>query len=143
MNPNETPVHVLRLREVKERTGLGTTSIYAKMERCEFPRPIPLGNRAVGWRSDDLAAWIEQQTAKRDASWKRLGDAAAKVVKPWCSDHIPSNGSKRLRADGAASLAAVFCRVTRAPACGNTRGRRKSGPVQIKRREGSRSALAA
>ncbi len=63
---HERPVHILRLREVKERTGLGTTSIYNKMGRCEFPRPIPLGARAVGWRSDAIDLWIEQQTAKRD-----------------------------------------------------------------------------
>src|SRR5262249_19503985 len=58
---------VLRLRAVKERTGLSQSGIYAKMSRGEFPRSIPLGGKAIGWRSDEIAAWIEAQTAKRDA----------------------------------------------------------------------------
>jgi prophage regulatory protein len=66
--PDETrPLRVLRLRAVKEQTGLGTSTIYLKMARGEFPRAIPLGEAAVGWRSDEIDAWIEAQTAKRDA----------------------------------------------------------------------------
>lgn len=61
------PLRVLRLREVKQVTGLSQSGIYAKMSRGEFPHSIPLGAQAVGWRSDEIAAWIEAQTAKRDA----------------------------------------------------------------------------
>jgi predicted DNA-binding transcriptional regulator AlpA len=37
------------------------------MSNGEFPRSIPLGGKAIGWRSDEITAWIEAQTAKRDA----------------------------------------------------------------------------
>jgi prophage regulatory protein len=65
MNPKQ--IHILRLPEVRARTGRGTTAIYDMMGRGEFPRSIPIGDRAVGWRSDEVDDWIEAQTAKRDA----------------------------------------------------------------------------
>jgi prophage regulatory protein len=67
------PLSVLRLRAVKERTGLSQSGIYAKMSKGEFPRSIPLGGKAIGWRSDEITAWIEAQTAKRDAQGRPSG----------------------------------------------------------------------
>jgi prophage regulatory protein len=70
MLPNSTdetrPLRVLRLPAVRVQTGLATSTIYLKMSRGEFPRSIPLGPMAVGWRSDEIVRWIEEQTAKRD-----------------------------------------------------------------------------
>ena len=66
-NCETRPLSVLRLRAVKERTGLSQSGIYAKMSKGEFPRSISLGGKAIGWRSDEIVAWIEAQTAKRDA----------------------------------------------------------------------------
>jgi prophage regulatory protein len=70
-NCETRPLSVLRLRAVKERTGLSQSGIYAKMSKAEFPRSIPLGGKAIGWRSDEITAWIEAQTAKRDAKVSR------------------------------------------------------------------------
>ena len=42
MNLNKT-LRVLRLREVRARTGQATSTIYAAMASGKFPRPIPLG----------------------------------------------------------------------------------------------------
>ena len=42
-------LRVLRLRDVRARTGQATSTIYAAMAAGKFPRPIPLGERAVGW----------------------------------------------------------------------------------------------
>jgi prophage regulatory protein len=61
------PLRVLRLREVKRRTGLSQSGIYAKMARGEFPRSIPLGALAVGWLDHEIDAWIAACKAKRDA----------------------------------------------------------------------------
>ena len=49
---------IFRLPDVIERTGLGKTQIYKMMKAGAFPRPVQLAPRAVGWRSEDLAAWI-------------------------------------------------------------------------------------
>jgi len=48
-------------------TGLGRSSIYAYVQKNAFPQPIRLGERAVGWKSDEVDAWIEQRAEMRGA----------------------------------------------------------------------------
>ena len=59
-------LRVLRLRDVKARTGQATSTIYAAMASGKFPRPIPLGERAVGWLEVEIDSWIEACLRKRD-----------------------------------------------------------------------------
>ena len=54
---------VLRFPAVKARVGLSRSSIYLKISRQEFPRPVLLGARAVGWVESDIAEWIAQRIA--------------------------------------------------------------------------------
>ena len=56
----------LRLPEVKHVSGYGRTTIYEKIKKCEFPKPYPLGARAVGWLADDVEAWIESRIKARE-----------------------------------------------------------------------------
>lgn len=58
---------ILRLPEVIATTGLGRSSIYAYVQKNAFPHPIRLTERAVGWKSDEVAAWIEQRAELRGA----------------------------------------------------------------------------
>lgn len=51
----------LRLPEVKQASGYQRTAIYAKIQAGEFPKPYPLGARAVGWLAEDIDAWIESR----------------------------------------------------------------------------------
>lgn len=53
------PYTILRLPAVVHRTGISSSLIYDLMSRGEFPRPIRLGKRAVGWQSNDLETWLE------------------------------------------------------------------------------------
>ena len=50
---------VLRLPDVRSVVGLSTSSIYAAMAKGVFPKPLKLGPRSVGWREDDVVAWLE------------------------------------------------------------------------------------
>lgn len=52
---------ILRIPEVKKRTGLSRSSIYLKIQQGDFPRSISLGAKAVGWLESDVQAWLEQQ----------------------------------------------------------------------------------
>ncbi|MFQ3260408.1 helix-turn-helix transcriptional regulator [Reinekea sp.] len=52
---------ILRLPEVKTRTGLSRSSIYLRMANNEFPKPISLGGRAVGWVEHDVDDWIVER----------------------------------------------------------------------------------
>ena len=55
---------ILRLKDVIDKTGLSRSSIYQFMKDDQFPKSIPLGARAVGWRESDLDQWIEKQASK-------------------------------------------------------------------------------
>jgi prophage regulatory protein len=64
----KAPLRILRLSEVKHLTGLGTSTIYLKMSRGEFPRQIPLGGgAAVGWAEHEIEAFLQQRIDERDA----------------------------------------------------------------------------
>ncbi len=53
--------YLLRLPQVQERTGLSRSSIYAAIKRSEFPAPVSLGRRSVGWPSNLIDQWIEDR----------------------------------------------------------------------------------
>jgi len=50
---------ILRLPQVKTRTGLSRSSIYAAVKRGDFPQSVSLGLRAIGWLASDVDKWIE------------------------------------------------------------------------------------
>ncbi len=52
---------ILRISDVTACTGLPRSSIYLKVSLGEFPKPINLGSRAVGWLSDEVDAWIDSR----------------------------------------------------------------------------------
>jgi prophage regulatory protein len=56
---------ILRLPELRKRIGLGRSSVYALVKRGEFPRPIPLSRRAVGWSLAEVEQWLAERAAKR------------------------------------------------------------------------------
>ena len=53
--------NILRLPAVISRTGLARSTIYLRLKEGEFPKPINLGERAVGWLEAEIDDWIEQQ----------------------------------------------------------------------------------
>ena len=52
---------ILRLPEVKTRVGLSRSAIYLAVSREEFPRPVQLGARAVGWLEPANEEWIRER----------------------------------------------------------------------------------
>jgi len=71
---------ILRLKEVRERTGLATSSIYALMADGKFPRPARLSERTVGWPENEVDDFVAARIAARDEYWQRLGGIAKRVV---------------------------------------------------------------
>lgn len=51
---------LLRLPAVKDRTGLGRSTIYALVAAGRFPAPVPIAARAVAWDSRAIDKWIEE-----------------------------------------------------------------------------------
>ncbi len=60
----QSALTILRRAEVQRRTGLSRSTIYLRISRGEFPPPISLGVRAVGWPSDRIDAWIADRIAQ-------------------------------------------------------------------------------
>ena len=58
------PSAIERLPAVLERTGIGRSTLYALMSRGEFPSPVQLSIRAVGWRSTDVDSWLSSRVVK-------------------------------------------------------------------------------
>lgn len=57
----QTALAILRRKEVEARTGLSRSSIYGLMAKDQFPKPVKLTAKAVGWRSDVIDSWLESR----------------------------------------------------------------------------------
>ena len=55
---------ILRLPEVKSRTGLSRSTIYARIKEGAFPSSVSLGARAVGWIDSEIQQWLEEKIEK-------------------------------------------------------------------------------
>ena len=53
-------IKIIRLPEVKQRTGLSRSTIYLRMSKGLFPKSISLGERAVGWVESDIELWVSE-----------------------------------------------------------------------------------
>lgn len=58
---------LLRLPQVKARTGLSRSEIYRRIASGDFPAPVSLGARARAWVEGEVGAWCESRIAARDA----------------------------------------------------------------------------
>ena len=64
---------VLRLPFVKARTGLSRSTIYLRIAEGSFPKPVSLGDRAVGWLESEIEQWLASRV---EASRGSVGRAA-------------------------------------------------------------------
>jgi prophage regulatory protein len=55
---------ILRLSDVKARTGLSRSTIYERIKEGDFPAQVSLGPRAVGWLESDINGWISAQVER-------------------------------------------------------------------------------
>jgi prophage regulatory protein len=56
---------ILRRGQVEQEVGLKRSTIYQRMQEGTFPRPIRLGERAVGWRASDIELFLQDPTGYR------------------------------------------------------------------------------
>lgn len=60
-------MRIIRLKEVKHATGLGRSTIYKYISEGSFPKPVSLGDRAVGWVESEVAGWVMARIEVRDS----------------------------------------------------------------------------
>ena len=76
----DMPTRILRLPEVKERTGLSRSTIYAYMAKEAFPESISLGPRTVGWIEAEVEEWLQGRIdANRGRSQSPAGNDADRL----------------------------------------------------------------
>ena len=56
-------IKILRLPSIIELTGLSRSTIYLRISKGEFPAPVSLGERAVGWVESEINQWLEDKIA--------------------------------------------------------------------------------
>lgn len=67
MSHNEDPImRIIRLREVIDSTGLARSTVYKYIAEGTFPKPVALGDRAVGWVQSEVQDWIMARIEQRD-----------------------------------------------------------------------------
>ena len=59
-------IKLLRLPEVRAKVGISRSEIYRLVSLKRFPTPVPLGERLIAWRSDEINTWIAERIALRD-----------------------------------------------------------------------------
>lgn len=56
-------MHILRLPEVSQATGLSRSTIYRLVQAGNFPPSLQLTTRTIGWHSTDIETWIAARAA--------------------------------------------------------------------------------
>jgi prophage regulatory protein len=55
----------VRLNEVKARTGLSRSTLYAYVRDGHFPAPVAISKRCVAWVEGEVDRWISDRIAAR------------------------------------------------------------------------------
>jgi len=70
-NPSAGVLHILKERvnkmlpqiyrrtDIEKQFGISRAGIYNMMAEGRFPKPVKLGERAVGWLEEDLKNWLD------------------------------------------------------------------------------------
>ncbi len=59
---------LIRINEVKIRTGMSRSGIYQQIADGKFPKQVKLssGARSAGWVCSEVDQWVNEQIAFRD-----------------------------------------------------------------------------
>lgn len=52
---------IYRRPDIEALTGLSRSTIYAMMSRGDFPRPVKLTGKAVGWTEAAITEWMDSR----------------------------------------------------------------------------------
>jgi prophage regulatory protein len=66
-----TPTKIIRLPEVRSRTGLARSTLYAEVRAGRFPAPLKLTARTSGWDARAVDQWISARLTASDTQESR------------------------------------------------------------------------
>jgi prophage regulatory protein len=56
---------LIRIDEVLHICGLSRSSVYASIQRGEFPTQVKLSRKASAWLYSEVVAWVRERSASR------------------------------------------------------------------------------
>jgi len=59
MTTHEKKENLIRMHEVLKRTGFCRAWIYRLIKQNRFPKPIKIGERAIGFIEREIDSWID------------------------------------------------------------------------------------
>lgn len=63
----DSSLQILRLPEVVRKTGISKTALYQRIREGEFPLPVSLGPRSVGFVAGEVDNFIAELMSRRHA----------------------------------------------------------------------------
>ena len=70
MSAQQIEDRFIRIGEVINKTGRARSTIYADIQKLEFPAPIKTGLRASAWLLSDIDAWMTRRIEESRQSHK-------------------------------------------------------------------------
>ena len=61
---------LLRIDEVLGIVGVSKSVLYEMIGRGQFPRPVRISLRAVGWRRREIDEWLESLPPASEKNWR-------------------------------------------------------------------------
>lgn len=58
-----------RRPEVEHVTGISRSTLYEMIKCGEFPKPVRLGRRAVGWPETAVSDWLDSRPMAEFQNW--------------------------------------------------------------------------
>jgi predicted DNA-binding transcriptional regulator AlpA len=58
---------LIRIAEVLQICGLSRATLYREIKAKEFPAPLKLSARSVGWRQEEVMEWVASRVTLRAA----------------------------------------------------------------------------
>lgn len=74
-----TNERLLRLDEVKSKTGLGRSTIYRRISEGRFPGGYSLGEGCVRWKESEINEWIGRLPSSGEAEREAPRQAGART----------------------------------------------------------------
>jgi prophage regulatory protein len=53
--------YILRMPQVLEQVNLSRATVYKMIRRSEFPQPVQIGQRSVGWLPEEVNSWLRSR----------------------------------------------------------------------------------
>jgi len=72
-------MRLIRLTEVLHTTGLSRSTLYKYVADGVFPKPVSLGDRAVGWVESEINDWLSARIYERDHGLEALSIRAEEL----------------------------------------------------------------